>query len=225
MTDARINRGRMRGLAQRLGARRAGETSQRFSTMLRQVSEQAHERITLAELVQVFGDRAFGALMLVFAIPNVLPLPPGSSSVLGAPLILIAGQLAIGRRILWLPAVFLGKSVPREYLRRVVARLLPSLRSMERMLAPRLGFLFGPVGDRLIGIICLVLSIILFLPIPLGNMLPAAAIVSFSLGLIQKDGAAVILGYLLAAISLGVLAAISGALWIAAQAFFNALFG
>jgi hypothetical protein len=225
MTDARINRGRMRGLAQRLGARRAGETSQRFSTMLRQVSEQAHERITLAELVQVFGDRAFGALMLIFAIPNVLPLPPGSSSVLGAPLILIAGQLAIGRRVLWLPAAFLGKSVPRDYLRRVVARLLPSLRWMERMLAPRLGLLFGPVGDRLIGITCLVLSIILFLPIPFGNMLPAAAIACFSLGLIQKDGAAAILGYLLAMISLGVLAAISGALWIAAQAFFNALFG
>jgi hypothetical protein len=224
MTDARINRGRMRGLAQRLGARRAGETSQRFSTLLRQVSEQAHERISLAELVQVFGDRAFGALMLVFAIPNVIPLPPGTSSVLGAPLILIAGQLVIGRRVLWLPAIFLSKSVPRDYLRRVVARLLPSLRWMERMLAPRMGLLFGPVGDRFIGITCLVLSIILFLPIPLGNMLPAMAIASFSLGLIQKDGAAVILGYLLAAISLGVLAAISGALWIAAQAFFNALF-
>lgn len=223
MNDQKGRRDRLHGLGERLRARRASPGAPRFSTILRQVSEQPGERISLSELVKVFGDRAFGALMLIFALPNLIPLPPGSSSVLGAPLILIAIQLAVGRRFLWLPAFFLRQSIPREHFKRVVERLVPPLRWTERLLAPRLTFLLGVVGDRLIGITCFLLSLILFLPIPFGNTLPALAICWFSLALIQRDGAVAILGFLTAIISTAIVVAISGALWLAIVTFFHAL--
>jgi hypothetical protein len=65
----------------------------------------------------------------------------------------------------------------------------------------------------------------LFLPIPFGNILPAAAIACVALGLAERDGLAVAVGYALALASVALLAAISSALYIGVMAFFNALFG
>lgn len=197
----------------------------RFSTVLRLIGEEKEERISLATLVAVFGDRVFGALMFIFAVPNVIPLPPGSSSVLSAPLILIAAQLAVGRRTLWLPRVVADRSIAREDFRRITLKTIPLLRRVERVLAPRLDIMFGLIGDRLIGIACLVLAVILFLPIPLGNMLPGLAVALFSLALMQRDGIAALAGWVATAASFIVLGLISGALWIGAKAFFHALIG
>ncbi|HET9274022.1 MAG TPA: exopolysaccharide biosynthesis protein, partial [Methyloceanibacter sp.] len=80
-----------------LGAKarpRGGRLSDILSAL---AADQTRERISIADLFEVMRDRAFGALMLIFAAPNVLPLPPGASSVLGAPLIFIAAQLALAR--------------------------------------------------------------------------------------------------------------------------------
>lgn len=197
----------------------------RFSTVLRRLGEGDAERIAISELVATFADRAFGALMFVFAVPNVVPLPPGSSGFFAVPLILIAAQLALGRRLLWLPAPVLRLSVRRAEYARIIERILPWLRRAERLLAPRLDFLFGPLGDRLIGVCCLAMAVVLFLPIPLANMLPGLSIAAFSLALMQRDGAAVIAGWLAACATVAVVVFVAGAAWIAVKAFFNALLG
>src|SRR5687768_13706878 len=53
--------------------------------------------ISRPRLFDVLSHRAFGALMLSFAAPSVLPTPPGFSSLLAAPLIFLAAQLALSR--------------------------------------------------------------------------------------------------------------------------------
>ena len=83
--------------------------------------------------------------------------------------------------------------------------LLPRLAKLERLLAPRLGWLFGAWGDRVVGLVCTLLALVLILPIPLGNLLPALAIALMSLGLMQRDGIVLLLGYATAAVSAGVL--------------------
>ncbi len=69
------------------------------------------------------------------------------------------------------------------------------------MSRPRLSFLFGSVGERAIGLVCTLLALVLILPIPLGNILPAVAVSVLSLALVQRDGALAIFGYLLAGLS------------------------
>jgi hypothetical protein len=97
------------------------------------------------------------------------------------------------------------------------------LRWTERLLSPRLTIFFGPVGDRIIGVICLLLAVILFLPIPLANMLPALAIVCFALALLERDGVAAIAGWIVTAAAILLLIGISGALWLAFKTFLEAL--
>ena len=65
--------------------------------------------------------------------------------------------------------------------------------------------MFGPVGDRLIGLVCTLLSFVLILPIPLGNLLPALTIAVLAFSMVQRDGLLVLVGYGLAATSGAVL--------------------
>jgi len=93
-----------------------------------------------------------------------------------------------------------------DQVRQVFARMIPWLRRMEAVTRPRLGVLVGSIGRRLIGLICTVFAVVLILPIPLGNMLPAAAVSMFSLALVQRDGLAALAGYAIAAAGVSVLA-------------------
>ncbi|MGL4960852.1 MAG: exopolysaccharide biosynthesis protein [Inquilinus sp.] len=197
----------------------------RFSEVLQDLAAEGGERIAIADILTAFGDRAFGALMLVFAAPNILPTPPGTSSVLGAPLLFITAQLMLGRPVLWLPRLITQRSVARADFARLVDRMVPWLAKAERLLRPRLSLLIGPVQDRFIGAACLLLAVILFLPIPLGNIVPALAISAFAIGLVERDGIAVSVGWAVSAGALAILVAVSAALWAALRAFLETLFG
>lgn len=163
------------------------------------------ERVSLRQMVDHFGHRAFGAVLFTFAVPNALPLPPGSSGVLGLPLVLVAPQLALGMKSLWLPRWLGEKTIERKGLERGLGKLLPSLQRLERVSKPRYTQLFGPVGDRFLGLVVFLLSLVLILPIPFGNMLPAAAIAVLAFALVQRDGALAAVGYLMASASVLVL--------------------
>ena len=191
------------------------ERSRPLSAVLRDICDDGDEQVTLGEIVHRFGPRAFGALLFVIAIPNLLPLPPGSTTVLGMPIMILSPQLAIGVRRPWLPRWLDHKPIRREYLRRAIERVDPTLRRIERVSAPRLPWVFGPVGERLAGLACTALALVLILPIPLGNILPSVTIGLFGLALVQKDGLLALAAWLLTAISAGVLVIGFGAAWLA----------
>lgn len=161
----------------------------------------ADSRITVACLLRAAGDRAFGALLFIFAVPNVLPAPPGTSVLLGIPLILLSAQLAWGRPSPWLPRILAERSVDRAVFARVMTHVLPRLRRMERVLRPRWTVLTSRPVERLIGVAAFVLAVVIFLPVPLGNVLPAAAICAMALGLLEHDGVGVLLGAVLGVLS------------------------
>lgn len=187
----------------------------RLSGILRGLCELSDGQITIGEIVDSFGRRAFGAMLFVFAIPNLLPLPPGSSSILGLPLILLAPQVAIGVRAPWLPRFIDDRKVKGADLKRGFSRLLPSIEKVEMLSRARWAFMFGPVGDRLIGLVCTLLAFVLILPIPLGNLAPAAAIGTLGMALFQRDGVIALVGYFLAAVSGGLLVLSAGAVGLA----------
>lgn len=182
--------------------------------------------ISIGTLVDAFGERAFGALMFVFAVPNIVPTPPGTSAVLGLPLVILTFQLMIGQQKLWLPNAVRRRIISGAMFRGFATRAVPVMMRFERILKPRLSPAVTPdMAERLIGAVAFTLAVILFLPIPLVNILPAIAISLMALGLAERDGVAVLAGYGLAALTVVLLAVISSALYAAATAFFGALFG
>ena len=191
-----------------------GRKGQRTSAVLvRFVQTFERDRVSVADLAAALGERAYGFLLLAFALPNVAPIvPPGLSAVLGLPLIILSWQLAYGHPTPWFPKAISQRSFARQDFARMLDRILPYLQQVERLLRPRWTFLLGWNGERLVGFVCLVLAVVLSLPIPLGNILPSIAISILGLAVVEKDGLAAALGYVMAVVSLVVVAAVLVAL-------------
>lgn len=172
-----------------------------LSAMLHTMAhDDRRDRIAVGDLLAALGDRALAALLFVFALPNVLPVPPGTSTLLGAPMVFLAAQLAFGRRP-WLPGVIARRTMPRSDFAALVRRIGPWLARAERLLKPRLVWLALPPMEYLVGLVCLLLSVVLVLPVPLGNMLPALAISLLALGVLERDGLWILAGLATAAAS------------------------
>jgi hypothetical protein len=179
-----------------------------LSAVLQSLADDAtRERISVSDLLAALGDRALAALLFVFALPNVLPVPPGTSVVLGTPLVFLAAQLALGRAP-WLPSVIMQRSMLRADFASLVRRMAPWLVRGERLLRPRLMALTTPPIEYVVGLVCLVLALVLALPIPLGNVLPALAICLLALGVLERDGLWVLAGLLTTAISAAVVSGV-----------------
>ena len=203
----------------------AEEGADRLSAILKAIaSAQDKERVAVADLLEALRHRALGALIFIFAVPNALPMPPGVSAILGAPLLFLTFQLMVGMPP-WLPKLITDRSLSRVDFERVVNTISPWLAKAEAIMRPRLTFLARRPSVNIVGLISLVLAIILFLPIPLGNMLPSIALAIMSLGLLERDGVWIVIGLVTAVVSVVIVWGVVWGLVFAALYVLSAVFG
>ncbi len=176
-------------------------------------SAKPEERISLGMLIESFGSQAFATLIFVFALPVSLPIAiPGISAILGAPLLLLTWQLMRGQEQPWLPDVMRNRSFRRRDFAAVLRRILPWMRRIERLLGPRLVILTTPRAAQCIGFLAFALALILFLPVPFGNTVPALSIAILALAMLERDGIAVIVGALVGLVGIGLVSGVIFAL-------------
>lgn len=182
----------------------------RLSRILTELSARTGEAVTIAEIRQALGDRSFATLLVFFAGINLLPFPPGSTLILGVPLLLIAAQMTFGARTAWLPNFVLSKSVSGERFRQIADKLVPRLVWLEKLIRPRYWPFAGMGAERFVGVFALVLATIVTLPIPFGNWLPAFACTLVGLALSERDGVLLGAAIVCALVSLVVIGGIIG---------------
>ena len=170
--------------------------SRKVSAILAEIGAGSGERVRLRDLVNALGDRAFGLLILVFALPNAVGLGtiPGLSTVFGLPQMFIAAQMVLGRDKPWLPAWLLDKSLARGDFQTMIDKSAPYLERAEKLLRPRWPALSSAFAERLLGVVFLLLATIVALPIPGGNWPPAVAMAFISIGLVERDGLYITVG-------------------------------
>ena len=174
------------------GAARGERTSQLLRDFAQALTT---DRVSLAEIDRGLGDRGLGVLMAIFAVPNIFPSTvPFGNVITGIPMILLTVHLVLGWRQLVLPPSLAGRSIAAQTLKSFAPKLASVLARVEPLLKPRLSVVSGPLAERIIGVIALILSILSALPIPFGHMVPALALMVIGLGLIEHDGAAILLG-------------------------------
>lgn len=187
-----------------------GEPERTSALLARMARDMPAERMPLRDFVEALGDRGFAIVLLVLAAPNSLPIPspPGLSTVFGVPLAFFSAQMMLGRPRPWLPERLLRRTVGRSEFRLIVAKILPWLDRLERWCRPRGQVLTGPVAERFLGGVYLLLSVILALPIPGGNFPPGLAMTVMSLGLLEKDGRMVAIGLAIGIAAVAIVGAI-----------------
>lgn len=176
-------------------------------------ADEARETISVNDLITILAGRGRAVLVLFFALPNILPTPPGTSSILGLPLLYLSFQMMIGR-LPWLPSAIGERKLTRERFCQLVERMLPLLKRTEKLMKARLGIFASHSAEKPIGALCLILAIVLTLPIPLGNMPPAFAMSLMALGILERDGLWVLIG---AIIGLASMLLVSGVIYAMAK--------
>lgn len=175
---------------------RAQERTTRTSDLLRNFADSlTADRVTVSEIVAGLGDRGLGVLIAIFALPNILPSTvPFGNVAFGVPPLIFAVQLMLGIELLILPNFIANRTIGTKLLKAMAPRIASVLSWFERLLTPRLPWVTVPRAEHLIGAISIVLALVSTLPIPFGHNLPALGLVLIGLGLIERDGLAILIG-------------------------------
>jgi len=155
--------------------------------------DQHRERIYLSDLFGAMKKDAVVVSVLLFALPNVLPVPPGTSAILGGPLLFLTIEWLLGTQP-WLPRLLARHSMARIDFASMMHRTSSWLGRVDHLLKPRFQTLSGPLARQSIAGLCVVLATIILLPIPFGNMPPAWAISIMTLGMLRRDGLWILIG-------------------------------
>ena len=182
----------------------------RLSTVFSELGCNADQAVTIGEIRDALADRGFAALLVLFAAFNLLPLPPGSTLVFGIPLMLVSAQMVAGHRTPWLPERVLRYSISAERFRSACGKLMPYLEWLERTVKPRHWPFARGKADRIVGVVTLVLGTVVFLPIPLGNWLPALSIALIGFALSERDGILLGAGVVVGILSFAVIGLVFG---------------
>lgn len=168
----------------------------------------ADRSVTIREVLQALRGRAYMLLVILLSLPFLLPLPiPGLSTPFGLAIILICFRLALGQRP-WLPKSIQRRRLPAGLIPRILDLAARIIRWLERILKPRWLVLTEHALIRQLHAVVMVAGacvLLLPLPIPLSNGLPAWSILLLACGQLERDGRAVVLGYVMFALSIAYL--------------------
>jgi hypothetical protein len=185
-----------------------------LSEILLDATENLSGRVTVNDLILHLSTRGLAPLILLMGLLNIVTIIPGSSTILGMPLVFLGLSLLWGARVPWLPRRIRNYSFDHAALDATVRRALPVLRRIERLARPRFWPGADLLMDRLYGALVLVFGLMVTLPIPFGNVMPAISITLVSLGFTARDGLWVAAGLLTGALALGLVIGVTGAVGV-----------
>ncbi|PSN19837.1 hypothetical protein C7271_05285 [filamentous cyanobacterium CCP5] len=153
-------------------------------------SSPSREKVTLGDILTLAGERTFGFLFVLLALPSALPIPaPGYSVPFGIVMFLLAVQLIAGRKRPWMPQSWQTRAFELNQIQAVLSKGLPWLQRLEALSRPRLTYICTSLPGRVvIGSAIALMSISMMIPIPGTNTLPAMGIFVTGFGLLDDDG-------------------------------------
>ena len=164
------------------------------SAILRSLAAKDGEQVTMNDVLEETGRRAHGFGLLLFALPQAVPLPLGGISVaLAIPLLLLSAHLIVFGVGSGIPERSRRYGIRATWVRQMVRYAAPLLTKLELLSRPRLQALAD--RSRLLGVVCLLLAIVIFLPIPFGNLVPGVCIILIAFGMVERDGLIISLGF------------------------------
>ena len=155
------------------------------------------QALTLAELKQALKGRGSAVLLILLALPFCFVAIPGLSMPFGIAISLIGVCQATGREP-WLPSFIMRRRLSTARSTQLLTGAIKVARQLEKYVRPRLAFLHaGPGMLRLIGLAIVIAGVALMLPLPIpfSNSIPAWAVVLLAIGMMEKDGLFVLLGH------------------------------
>lgn len=163
------------------------------------------DEISVAEILRSVGQRSFGPMLLVPGLIVLSPISgiPGVPTLGGIVVLLIAGQLLIGRQCFWVPQFIQRRTVSRRRMRQAGRFLMAVARVVDKVVKPRLVFPVRRPFNYAVAAACVLIALVMppLEAIPFANVVTAAAITAFGLALVAYDGVLALLAFALTGLS------------------------
>ncbi|MEW6087277.1 MAG: exopolysaccharide biosynthesis protein [bacterium] len=158
------------------------------------------ESVTLSLIMELIEQEALLVFCIFLTIPFMVPVSiPGVSTVFGAVIFLIGLSIMLNCPPL-LPKRFMEKKFPADKLRAALHKGAVWVERLEKISHPRLSYLTTGTGMvHFNGLMIVLGAVLLMFPfglVPLSNTLPGLAVMFLSIGILQKDGIYIMLGYI-----------------------------
>jgi hypothetical protein len=159
--------------------------------------------LTIRSFVDGLEDRSYAFIIAALNVPNIVPTGiPMLSTVTGVPMVLLVVQYFLRRPTPWLPEFVARRGLPRGKLQDFLAgRARRTIEWIENAIHPRRDWWVSAAPRKLLLITWALLIVLLALPIPFDNLIPAWAIMFFCMALIERDGVMAMLGWLFTLLS------------------------
>lgn len=162
------------------------------------IAELPDGKTAFGDLVEALGNKSFALGILIFALPMVLPMPPGIPMAAGIIISMFAVQAMVSTEQLRLPRWLSRKSIEKTSLLKASQWLRTYLGWLLKLCRPRLHGVMEGFARQLAAFAFLILGILMILPIPvIGNIFPALACSILALGMLANDGVVFLLGLII----------------------------
>jgi hypothetical protein len=183
-----------------------------LSQRLRQAAEEHRTRadgadlkLSLQDLLRLHGESSLAVLLMLLAVVSVLPVA-GAGTVMSLGIWAVALSWVRERETLSLPHRLGTMSLNERWSGRCLDGLAWLYESSQRFMRPRWAWLSHAGTRAWWGAWIALMGVVIFVPLPLGNVLPGLSLVLLSLGWMFRDGLALVLSTLtgLAGVAYGV---------------------
>lgn len=161
--------------------------ARRFRHALHQSRAVGGTGLTLQDLLALHGNASMATLLMLYALFCLMPVG-GVGNVFGVALWLLSWQWAMGRQHLALPRRVAAVRLNARWSTLALRGLAASYRHAGRWLRPRWPGMHANWTQPWWAGWIAVQALVIFLPVPLGNVLPALSLVALALGRLLADG-------------------------------------
>ena len=185
------------------------DTPRHINLILQDIQNQLTDKThTLGHLIDVLHERGFGILIFLFALPMAIPLPvpPGVNLLFSVPLLFLTFQQIYGAKKPWLPQKIRQKPLNKDKMDKMLAASESWIDRLSYFIKPRLGFMTQKLFSHAIGIFGFLFALCVSIPIPMTNTVPSFAILLMALGILMRDGLAILGGMIIGSIWIALLA-------------------
>jgi hypothetical protein len=144
---------------------------------------------SIGGLTSAVGDKGFGVLLMLLALPSALPVPaPGYSIPFGIAMAIIAAQIFVGRKTIWLPRRIMAFRVHPRLASKMLRSGASFLRRVETLIKPRMRWMHSRAGHSALAVIIFIMAVFMMIPIPGTNTMPAMSIFIIGVSMSEEDG-------------------------------------
>ena len=164
----------------------------KFSQALREALTKAKQKgnDSLGDVIKEIHQKGFGLIILLLTLPVFIPiLGFAAGTISGLLIITLAIQMLLGyeypRLFKWMNQI----KIPQKMFEDAIwDKNQKFIKFLEKFIYPRTTFKYEGIPYKITCITIIVMSMLITVPIPMTNILPAIALFIIAIGVSEKDG-------------------------------------